>query len=94
MCTFVYVSRRLPGSIAEFIVKGGEEAVLHDITSSNQPELHFARFEDEYIASLLVEALDTRGIKAPAQSFVEGKLQATENHLEDMRKLMKVVKKT
>ncbi len=35
----------------------------------------------------LFDALQKRGMKPSDQSFVEGKLQATEKHLEDMRKI-------
>lgn len=34
-------------------------------------------------------ALDKNGI-SPKQGFVEGKLEATENHLQDLRKLLKL----
>jgi len=39
---------------------------------------------------LLMEALTKKGVKPPAHSFVEGKLDATERHLQDMRKMLKL----
>ena len=39
---------------------------------------------------LLLDALMSHGIKSPEQSFIQGKLEATENHLKDMRKLLKL----
>lgn len=39
---------------------------------------------------LLLQQLLGNGVKSPAKDFVEGKLQAVEYHLEDMRKLLKL----
>ena len=36
----------------------------------------------------LMKALSDYGVKRPDESFVEGKLSATEKHLEDMRSLI------
>lgn len=87
MSTFIYVSRARGDNKVEFLTKGGDEAVVVDRTSAFKDEVYFARFEDDFIGSLIVEALDKRGIKAPSQSFIAGKLEATENHLQDLRKL-------
>lgn len=88
LATYVYVTRRVEANKTEFITKGGEQHVVKDMSGRKDEDLHFARFEDEYVARLLVEALDKRGVKAPAQSFVEGKLEATSDHLQDLRKLI------
>lgn len=45
------------------------------------------RYADGFLQALLV-AIKDQGIKLPEQSFTEGKLQATEKHLEDMRTLV------
>lgn len=37
----------------------------------------------------LAEAINKQGIN-PQKEYVEGKLEATENHLQDMRKLLKL----
>lgn len=37
---------------------------------------------------ILLEAITKQGVKPPEQSFVNGKLEATTAHLEDMRKLV------
>ena len=86
--TYIYVMRRLEVGRNEFLVKGGDESKTVDVTSAISDEVYFARFEDDEIGSLLVEALDKRGIKAPSQSFAEGKLQATEAHLSDLRQMI------
>jgi len=38
----------------------------------------------------LLEAIVSKGIKAPDQNFIEGKLTATEAHLKDLRYLLKL----
>lgn len=87
--TFIYVCRKIDERKAEYIIKGGEERKIIDLASAVQEDVHFARYEDDLIGSLIVEALDKRGIKAPSQSFIAGKLEATENHLQDLRTLTK-----
>lgn len=87
MSTFIYVSRRREPLSVQFLVKGGDEVVTVK-EGAFEDEVYFARYEDDFIGQLLVEALDKRGIKAPAQSFTEGKLQATEAHLQDLRQMI------
>ena len=87
MSTFIYVSKRAGDSI-EFMTKGGTEFVTVTDKGAFKDEVYYARFEDDYIGRLLVEALDKRGIKAPSQSFIEGKYEATNSHLQDLRKLI------
>lgn len=88
MSTFIYVSRRRGLDRVEYLVKGGDEIKTIDTTSALKDEVYFARFEDDYIGSLIVEALDKRGIKAPSQSYIAGKYEATTEHLQDLRKLI------
>lgn len=87
LATFIYVSRRF-GDKLEFLTKGGDEGVTVDRLGAFKDEVYYAKFEDDFIGRLIVEALDKRGIKAPDQSYVEGKLQATTEHLSDLRKLI------
>ena len=84
----LYIYRKLGGRKAEFITKGGAEIVTADLTSALTEDRHFAEFDDEGTLSLMAQALDKRDIKPPKQSYVEGKLEATENHLKDMRKIV------
>ena len=88
MSTFIYISRRIAPDKIEFLIKGGDEHKTVDVTKAYKDEVYYARYEDDFIGSLIVEALDKRGIKAPAQSFTEGKLQATEAHLNDLRMMI------
>lgn len=42
---------------------------------------------DEFLQALM-QALNNKGIKPPEQSFLAGKLEATDLHLEDMRNVV------
>lgn len=42
----------------------------------------------ENVLPVLMEALSKNGVKLPEKAFIEGKLEATERHLEDMRTLV------
>src|SRR5690606_23513672 len=84
MSTFIYVSRRTTLGKIQFLTKGGDEMQEVDDTGAFKDEVYFARYEDDRIGSLIVEALDKRAVKAPAQSYIEGKLEATSEHLEDL----------
>jgi hypothetical protein len=43
-----------------------------------------------YLVPVLLAAIVSKGIKPPEQSFVQGKLEATELHLQDLRHLLKI----
>lgn len=88
MRTYVYVMRKTHNSNQEFLTKGGAEAVVIAEGSLKTEDIHFMAVADDHILSLLIEAFDKRGIKAPAQSYIEGKLEAKTEHLEDLRKLI------
>lgn len=88
MRTYVYATRRAGTDETQFLIKGGIEIVTHKYGVKYDDEVHMLAIEDDYILSLLIGALDKRGIKAPAQSYIEGKFEATQNHLEDLRKLI------
>lgn len=61
-----------------------------DISTSPDPgkrSVHFMELQNEWLGPL-VKALTDAGVRPPEQSFTEGKLVATEKHLEDMRRLV------
>lgn len=88
LATFIYISKRIDVGVNQFLVNGGNEVITVKTDAPLKNEVYFARVEDDYLLSLLVEALDKRGIKAPSQSFIEGKYEATNEHLQDLRKLI------
>ena len=85
--TYAYILRR-SGKDIEFITKGGLEHRILPQGASKDENIHFAQFEDMHIASLFVQALEERGVKPPQQSYIEGRLEATQDHLQDLRKLV------
>jgi hypothetical protein len=57
-----------------------------------EPTLTVAHFlEDEFLKAL-AEALDEKGIKTDKDAKIEGLLEATRHHLEDLRRLLKLRK--
>jgi hypothetical protein len=87
--TYLYITRIVGTGLRELLVEGGSKIVtLKDGEILDKDVTHFAEFDDEHLMRLVVEALDKRGIKAPAQSYTEGKLEATTEHLQDLRKLI------
>ncbi len=89
MSTVVYVFMKAGDNHTQYITKGGETTVtVERHKESKDQELWFARIQDDSVLSVLAEALDKKGIQPPKRPFVEGKLEATEAHLADMRKLV------
>ena len=61
--------------------------------SSQCPEefmLHIPHSMDTAIFQALAEALDERGIKTDKDAKIQGTLEATRFHLEDLRKMLKL----
>jgi len=54
-----------------------------------KPTLELSIFEADFLKSL-AEALDEKGIKTNKDAKIEGILEATRYHLEDLRKLLKL----
>lgn len=70
-----------------FLVNGGqtEWRVLEGTTLPDKQSIQFAFIKDP---SALLEALIKGGVREPAKDYTVGKLEATEAHLKDMRKLV------
>lgn len=86
----IWIYRRLTNGKTE-ILQGGNEPSTTIIEygaadSSLAPTLRL----DGGVDKELLQALVKYGVKLPEQSFLEGKLEATEKHLADMRKLAKL----
>ena len=80
------------GRYRTFLTKGGIERY----TVGNNPDLKdedilFARIPIEALQAF-AEALAGRGIKTNNDHKIEGTLEATKYHLEDMRKIAKVTR--
>ena len=77
------------------VVKDGE--VHFDLCTpgeDHKPTLRFTGLWSGEILKALAEALDDHGIKTDSDAKIEGKLRATEYHLEDMRSLLGLRGKT
>jgi len=71
---------------------GGSDVIQGDMVvrvgiGESLPRPSFELFPEQLEA--LAEALNERGI-SPSRQYVEGKLEATERHLSDTRKLLKL----
>lgn len=84
---FVYLSRKYRDRI-QFLTKGGEEQVETQIGERTTDDPYFMMVEDDSILYALGEAIAKKGYKAPDQHLIEGKLEATQAHLQDMRSLV------
>ena len=84
----IYIFRLVDMGVREFLVKGGTEAItVTNDKPRNTEDLIFAELPDDSLAPLLLQALEKRGIPLPSKDYTHGKLEATEKHLEDMRRL-------
>lgn len=84
----IFVYRKIDPTHKEFLTEGGNVVrTVKNNAEAAKEGLYFCKLPDDYLAQLLVEALQKKGIQSPAKSFVEGELTATKLHLDDMRKL-------
>lgn len=79
----VYLVRYDRGS-STFIKSDGTAHTISEGERIEQDKLVFAEMSDDQLAAF-AEALASKGIKTNKDSIAEGKLAATERHLEDMR---------
>lgn len=67
-----------------FIKNDGTAQTVPEGATRKEDELYFAEMSDDQLQAF-AEALASKGIKTNKDSVAEGKLAATERHLEDMR---------
>ena len=83
----VFIFREMPNGIIE-VLRGDEiKAYQEGEQIDNTPSMYF----EPEMAQEMVDALNRIGVK-PRKGFMEGKLQATERHLEDLRVMLKLPK--
>src|SRR3990167_6191737 len=87
MVTDIWIFRRNIKGIISYIPHNGyiAEEKEFDANSKIPPSIVLP---DEFILALF-QAIRTTGIKLPDESFTKGKLDATQNHLKDLRHLLK-----
>lgn len=87
----VFLVRRKEFGVREFLLPDNTIKTVKE-GERIEDSLVFAQLDDDMIAALM-QGFDKHGVKPPEQSYTEGKLQATERHLEDMRMIVGHVKK-
>lgn len=83
---FVYLMQNTTQGRLFLLPQGKTKLVKQGETYSGD-KLYFAILQHEEMQAL-AQAFADNGIKTKDNSLMEGKLQATEKHLEDMRKLV------
>jgi hypothetical protein len=81
----VYICRRLSHG-QEFLTKDGTSRVITEGGATND-NLYFAVLDDDQLQEF-ANALANKGVRTTNDSKNEGLLEATNNHLQDMRKLV------
>lgn len=75
---------RYDRNVMEFFTHKAEVRIVKEGEQVNDDELYFAELTDDQLQAF-ADALANKGVKTRNDSIAEGKLQATEKHLEDMR---------
>lgn len=88
----IYLHRKSDIARRDFVIDGGKIVKTFNTAEPKPDELEFAWLDDDQIRALMT-AFDAHGIKRPDAGFTEGKLVATERHLEDMRQIVGHIKK-
>lgn len=88
----VFLYRDRERGVREYRTGQDEIKAVKEGERLNSDELRFALLDEDEMQALIA-AFDKFGVKRPEASFTEGKLLATEKHLEDMRMIVGHVKK-
>lgn len=83
----VYLFRDREYRSREYMASNFEIHTVKEGERLDREKIRFAMLDDDQLQALL-QAFDKFGVKRPDAGFVEGKLEATEAHLSDMRKLV------
>lgn len=79
----IYLYKREEGT-TYFVTKSGDVHAIQEGALFDEEALMFAEMTDDQLTAF-AEAMSQMGIKTNHDSIAEGKLFATERHLEDMR---------
>lgn len=81
----IYLFRYIGDGRVEYVTKGGQEAVVvKEGEAPNEDELIFATLGRGMLKPL-INGLSETGMKTESEYKLEGTLDATKKHLEDMR---------
>lgn len=87
----VYLSRVRERGSREYLLADGSTITIKEGMPLKEDPV-FATLDDDQLNALQI-AITAHGIKPPEASYIQGKLEATERHLEDMRSIVGHVKK-
>ena len=79
----IFMYHDVYGNKIEMVAKGGDTLEVFEDGTVKDPSFKLTREQLQAFAN----ALNDMGI-SPQKEYIEGKLEATEKHLEDMRKLV------
>lgn len=82
----VYLVRQEKNQVV-FLTKDGTAVTIPRNSAVNTDHLYFAEMSPDQLQAF-AQALADRGVKTNQDSVAEGKLTATERHLEDMRTIV------
>lgn len=82
----VYLIRVSPYGVRKYLV-GKDKVISVEKGKATTEDLVFAYLDSDQLNALM-SAFDAFGVKKPDAGFTEGKLEATEKHLEDMRTML------
>jgi hypothetical protein len=68
---------------------GGPTVIEIDPAEMHEPSLRFNHFDGDILKEI-ADTLEEKGIKRENETRLEGKLAATEYHLEDLRRMLKL----
>ncbi len=80
----VLIYRSTPTGSTILLTHLGDEVELPKYGAYAEPTFRIS----DYMLPMLMEAMIEKGVKPPDKAFNEGKLEATERHLDDMRTLV------
>ena len=83
----IYLMRVREYGVREFLKADDTIITVKRDEHTHDEDLMFATLDDDQLRALQT-AITSHGVKPPEASFVQGKLEATTEHLADMRKLV------
>lgn len=82
----LYLYRNTPAG-REFLTEKGTIKTIKPGTALNKTDVYFCRFEDDQVQAI-ADAFAEQGVKTKNDHKNEGLLEATRDHLADMRRLV------
>lgn len=88
--TDIWIYRRGPNNDTIIYRSRGRDIAEEETVTAGSASLPASFTIPTDLLPVLLQALISKGVENPEESFVQGKLVATENHLKDLRQLLKL----